>query len=153
MVVLQKHFYWSKLRQDVHKYIGFCTACAIYEPSIKKHGIYNPLPTFDRPWESIYMDYMSSIPSTKHGNYYVFMVIDLFSKMEILAPCKKSITIEATANLFFTHVWVHFGIPQTTISDRDSRFLSTFCSNLWLMMDTKLTKSAAFHPQTDGKQR
>jgi hypothetical protein len=47
------------------------------------------------------MDYMSSLLSTKRGNDCVFAVVDCFSKMEILATCKKSITTEATAKLFF----------------------------------------------------
>jgi len=47
------------------------------------------------------MDYMSGIPSTKRGNDYVFMVADCFSKMAILATCKKIITTEATAKIFF----------------------------------------------------
>lgn len=97
------------------------------------------------------MDYMSGLPTTKHGNDYVFVVVDRFSKMAILTACKKTITIEATAKLFFEQVWIHFGLPQTIISDRDSRFLSTFWSNLWSLLDTKLTKSTAFHPQTDGQ--
>jgi hypothetical protein len=71
--------------------------------------------------------------------------------MEVLTPCKKSIIIEVTAKIFFEHVWVHFGLPRTIISNRDSRFLSTFWSILWSMMDTKLTKLTSFHPQTDGK--
>ena len=97
------------------------------------------------------MDYMSGLPSTKLGNDCVFLVVDRFSKMTILTACKKSITAEATAKLFFERVWVHFGLPQTIISDRDSRFLSTFWSSLWSFMDTKLTKSTSFHPQTDGQ--
>jgi hypothetical protein len=48
-------------------------------------------------------------------------------------------------------VWVHFGIPQTIISYWDSRFLNTFWSSLWSLLDTKLTKSTAFHPQMDGQ--
>jgi hypothetical protein len=56
------------------------------------------------------MDYMSDLPSTKHGNDCVFVVVDRFSKM-ILTACKKSIIVEAMAKLFFEHVWVHFGIP------------------------------------------
>jgi hypothetical protein len=96
------------------------------------------------------MDYMSGLPSTKWGNDYVFLVVDRFSKMAIMLACKKSITSEATAKIFFERVWVHFGIPQTIVSDQDSQFLSTFCSSLWSLLDTKLTKSTAFHPQTDG---
>ena len=42
-----------------------------------------------------------SLPSTKQGNDYVFVVVDLFSNMEILVACKKSITMEATPKLFF----------------------------------------------------
>jgi hypothetical protein len=47
------------------------------------------------------MDYMSGIPSTKRVNDCAFVVVDYFSKMAILAACKKNITIEATAKLFF----------------------------------------------------
>jgi hypothetical protein len=101
VAVLQKHFYWPKLRQDVNKYIRSCTACAIAKLTTKKHGLYTPLPTPNRPWESISMDYMSGLPSTKRGNDCVFVVVDRFSKMVILAACKKNITTEATAKLFF----------------------------------------------------
>jgi hypothetical protein len=92
VVILQKHFYWPKLRQDVNKYIISCTACAISKPTIKKQGLYTPLPTPEKPWESISMDYMSGLPSTKQGNDCVFVVIDRFSKMAILTACKKNIT-------------------------------------------------------------
>jgi hypothetical protein len=44
---------------------------------------------------------MLGLPSTKRGNDFVFVVVDRFSKMAILVACKKSITIEATAKLFF----------------------------------------------------
>jgi hypothetical protein len=83
------------------KYIKSCTACAIAKPTIKKQGLYTPLPTPSRPWESISMDYMSGLPSTKHGNDCVFVVVDRFSKMSIMMACKKNITAEATAKLFF----------------------------------------------------
>jgi len=47
------------------------------------------------------MDYMLDLPYAKHGNNYVFGVVDKFSKMAIMASCKKSITIEAIAKLFY----------------------------------------------------
>jgi hypothetical protein len=94
VVILQKHFYWPKLRQDINKYIISCTSCAISKPTIKKQGLYTPLPTPKRPWESISMDYMSGLPSTKQGNDCVFVVVDQFLKMAILTTCKKSITVD-----------------------------------------------------------
>jgi hypothetical protein len=97
------------------------------------------------------MDYMSCLLSTKQGNDCVFVVVDRFSKMAILVACKKNIIVEATAKLFFEQVWVHFGIPQTIVSDWDNRFLSTFWSIFWSLLDTKLTKSMTFHPQTYGQ--
>ena len=50
------------------------------------------------------MDYMSSLPFTKRGHDYVFVVVDRFSKITILVSCKKSITAEATAKIFFERV-------------------------------------------------
>jgi hypothetical protein len=101
VAVLQKYLYWPNLRQDVKKYIRSCNACAISKPTINKKGLYTPLPTPIRPWESISMDYMLCLPSTKHGNDCVFMVFDRFSKMAIMAACKKNIAIEATTKIFF----------------------------------------------------
>jgi hypothetical protein len=149
VIVLEKHFYWPKIRQNINKYIISCITCAIAKSTTKKKGLDTPIPTPQKPWESISMDYMYGLPSTKKGNDFVFVVIDWFSKMVILIACKKNITMEDTAKLLFKQVWVHFGIPQTIISDRDNRFLNTFWSSLWSLLDTNLTKSTAFHPQTD----
>jgi len=101
MAVLKKYFYWPKLQLDVGQYIRSCTACAITKPNIKKQGMYSPLPTPSQPWESISIDNMSSLPSTKHGNDCVFMVMEIFSKMAILVACKKRITTEETGKPFF----------------------------------------------------
>jgi hypothetical protein len=113
--------------------------------------MYTPLPTLERPWESISMDYMSGLLSTKRGNDCVFVVVDHFSKMGILTACKKGITTEDTTKIFFERVWVDFGIPQTIISYQDSQFLNTLWLSLWSLLDTMLSKSTAFHPHTDGQ--
>jgi hypothetical protein len=47
------------------------------------------------------MNYMLGLLSTKWGSDCVLVVVDRFSKMEILAAWKKSITTEPTAKLFF----------------------------------------------------
>ena len=68
-------------------------------------------------------------------------------------PCKKTFTTEQTANIFFQNVWVHFGFPNSIVSDRDFWFVGNFWSNLWDMMDIKLKKSTTFHPKIDGQTK
>jgi hypothetical protein len=97
------------------------------------------------------MDYMMCLPSTKQGNDCVFVVVDRFSKMAILVAWNKNIIVEATAKLLFERVWVHFGIPQTIVSYQDSQFLWTLWSSLSSLLNTKITKSTTFHPETDGQ--
>ena len=95
------------------------------------------------------MDFRGGLPMTKARHDYLFVVVDGFSKMIVLIPCTKTVTGAGAAKLFFEHVWKHFGLPTSIISDRDSRFLGHFWDSLWGMMDTRLKKSTAFHPQTD----
>ena len=83
--------------------------------------------------------------------FYLYVVVDRFNKMCILIPCNKQITAEQTAKLFFEHVWVHFGLPTSIVSNQDNRFVGKFWSSLWELMDTQLKKSTTFHPQTDGQ--
>eukprot|EP00253_Pinus_taeda_P019058 PITA_19058 len=69
------------------------------------------------------------------------------------AEIKKKVTAKQTPKLFFQHVWVHFGLPTSIVSDQYSRFVGSFWSSLWELMDTKLKKSTTFHPQIDGQTK
>jgi hypothetical protein len=139
------------MKESVTKYLKACVICSTCKPTNRKLGLYSPLPIPSHPWESISMDFVGGLPMSKMGHDYLYVVVDRFSKMCILIPCKKQITTKQTVNLFFQYVLVHFGLPTSIISDRDTRFLGDFWTSLWRMMDTKLKRSTAFHPQTDGR--
>jgi len=69
---------------------------------------------------------VGGLPTTRKGHDYLFVVVDKFSKMCVLMPCKETICRKEATNLFFGKVWVHFGIPRSIILDRDTKFLSAF---------------------------
>ena len=92
------------MKPDVIEYIQACTTCVVAKPTNCKLGLYLPLPTPNKPWHSISMDFMSSLPTTKHGHDYVYVVVDKISKMAILVAYRKAISAEQIAKLFFEHV-------------------------------------------------
>ena len=133
------------------KYVKGCVMCATSKPSNIKLGLYTPLLVPSHPWESVSMDFVGGLPMSRKGHDYLYVGVDRFIKMCILMPCKKKITIDMTTHLFFQNVWVHFGLPTSIIYDRYFQFLGKFLSSLWKLMDTKLKKCIAFHPQIDGQ--
>jgi hypothetical protein len=139
------------MNESVSRYVRGCLLCATRKPSNRKLGLYTPLPVPSRPWESISMDFVGGIPMSRRNHDYLYVVVDRFRKMCILMPCKKQVTAEQMTQMFFQNVWVHFGLPKYIISDRDSRFIGSFWSSLWALMDTKLKKSTTFQPKIDGQ--
>jgi len=133
------------------RYVKGCVMCFVSKPSNRKLGLYIPLPIPSHPWESVSMDFVGGLPLSRKSHNYLYFIIDHFSKMCILMPCKKQITIDKTAYFLFQHVWVHFGFPTSIVLDHDSRFLGEFWTSLWKMMDTKFKRSTKFHAWTDGE--
>jgi hypothetical protein len=134
------------MQEYVALYIRGCILCCTNKSNNKKQSLYHPLPIPTRPWESISMDFLGGLPTMQKGHDYLFVVVDMFKKMCILMPCKKTIKGQEATKLFFEQIWVHFGIPRSIISDRDIGFLSAFWTTLWENTDTKLKRSTTFHP-------
>ena len=55
------------------------------------------------------------------------------------------------ADIFYANIIRYHDIPKSIVSDRDTRFMSSFWKNLWKMTDTTLKFSSPYHPQTNGQ--
>src|SRR3954447_23324498 len=97
------------------------------------------------------MDFITQLPLTKNGHDAIFVVVDKLSKTIKAIPTVTTVTAPKVADLFFQHVFRHFGLPSIIISDHDARFTGKFWQTLWAKLGTKLAMSIAFHPQTDGQ--
>src|SRR4051794_3129915 len=95
------------------------------------------------------MDFITQLPPTKNGHDAIFMVVDKLSKTIKAIPTVTTVTAPEIADLFFQHIFRHFGLPSIIISDCDTCFTGKFWQILWAKLGIKLAILTAFHPQTD----
>lgn len=134
----------------VGKYILRCDTCHWAKLTFHK-GEYKPLPVASHLWEHLSMDFIVALPRTQRGKDAIMVVVDTFSKMAHFVACTKTADAKHIAHLYFTEIVRLHGIPRSIVSDRDSKFRSTFWTSLWHLLGTHLLFSTAYHPQTDGQ--
>ncbi|MBW0468408.1 hypothetical protein O181_008123 [Austropuccinia psidii MF-1] len=97
------------------------------------------------------MDWVTGlVPGGKENFNSCLIIVDTLSKSMRCLPCHKEDKAIDTALLFWNNSIYTCGVPKNIISERDPKFTSEFCTNLYEMLGTKLAVSTTYHPQTDG---
>jgi hypothetical protein len=150
--ILSRSFFWPNMGKDVKEYIGSCSSCIGNKPRTDNPaGLLHSIPPPPRRWQQVTIDLITQLPPTRSGYDAIFVVVDKSSKMIHCIPTTTTVTAPQLAHLFFREIVRLHGIPTSIISDRDPRFTSSFWSELWKRLGTKLAMSTAYHPQTDGQ--
>ncbi|KAL0152686.1 hypothetical protein M9458_052409 [Cirrhinus mrigala] len=122
--LLRNHYWWPQMARDVHRYIRGCSICAINNtPRRLPEGKLVPLSIPQRPWSHIGIDFATDLPASD-GFTTILVVVDRFSKACKLIPLPGLPTAMNTAQLLFSQIFRHFGIPEDIVSDRGPQFTS-----------------------------
>ncbi|KAJ4971910.1 hypothetical protein NE237_005009 [Protea cynaroides] len=149
--LLEAAYYWPQMWDDIEAYVRTCLVCQQDKVEQQQpRGLLEPLPTPERPWESVYMDFISVLP-TSEGCGSIMVVVDRFSKYATFIAAPRDCTVEEAARLFLKNIVKYWGVPRTIISDRDPRFTGKFWTELFKLLGSALHFSTSFHPQTDGQ--
>ena len=121
-----RKYWWPTIRKDVAAYCKQCVNCQTFKvgPAYKHPLTRLPIP--DGPFESVSLDFITSLPMTTAGHDSLLVVVDRFSKFTTLIPTTTTVTAQQVAQLLLQHIVPHYGVPRNFVSDRDPKFCSEF---------------------------
>jgi hypothetical protein len=123
---VRERFSWKGLKEDVIRNIKECTTCqANKDEHTHPVGLLQPFPIPEHKWESISMDFITELPKTQ-GKDCIFVVVDRLTNFSHFFAIATDFNATQVAELFFKEIFRLHGLPKTIVSDRDSRFMSTF---------------------------
>jgi transposase InsO family protein len=143
--------YWPKMYQDVEEYVTTCIECQLNkQPTSKPAGLAHVLPIPERPWESIAIDFAGPL-NDSYGFQNIMIIMDRFSGFILCFPLTANYSARDVANVFMHLFYGRYGLPQSIVSDRDTRFTSKFWQGLQKTVGIELLMSTAFHQSTNGQ--
>ncbi|CCO34382.1 Retrotransposable element Tf2 155 kDa protein type 2 [Rhizoctonia solani AG-1 IB] len=143
------HCYWPAMKFQVNCYVELCEICQRNKGHVQ-HFALKLLSVPAGPWEDVSYDFIVKLPKCR-GNDSILVVVDCFSKMVHLIPCKETATAEDIAQLFLEHMWKLHGTPKQAVSDRGPTYNSKFLGALYKALHIAPSYSPAYHPQSDGQ--
>ena len=89
--------------------------------------------------------------TTIQNRYCLPLIEDLLDHLQGACFFTKMDLTSGYHQVHMHDIWTHFSLPTSIISNKDSRFLSTFWHTLWCLLGFQHRFSTAFHPQTGGQ--
>ena len=154
---ITRNYHISGIRRKVKKVIQNCQECQ--KNKVKRHrpyGLLQPLNPAEGAWESISMDFIVKLPTSKEPGTgqvcdSILVIVDRLTKYAYFIPTKESIQAQDMAYLVLRTLLANHQTPREIVSDRGTLFTSTFWQTLLSKLGAKSKLSTSFHPQTDGQ--
>ena len=128
-------------------------ACLICQKSKVEHqkptGLLTLLDIPKWKWDSISMDFVTSLSNTPNRHDAIWVIVDRLTKSAHFIPINISFPVSQLAEIFIREIVKLHGVPSSIVSDRDPRFTSRFWKSLQEALGSKLSLSSAYYPQTD----
>jgi transposase InsO family protein len=119
-----RNFWWPRMEADIDDYVTTCPVCRRNKAS--RHKRYGPLSALEypeAPWTDIAMDFITALPLSR-GVPQIWVIIDRFTKAAHFFALPTSADSAMLVEVFLKEVWRLHGLPNSVVSDRESKFTS-----------------------------
>ena len=96
------------------------------------------------------MDFIVGLPNTSQSHDSIWVIVDRLTKTAHFILVHTTYTAKKYAEIYLDPIVCLHGVPKTIIYDRGTQFVARFWEQLQASLGTKLIRSSAYHPQSDG---
>jgi transposase InsO family protein len=147
---MRRRFFWPKMAQDVAETVRQCAMCA--KNRIKERARTSFLKLFpaSEPLEYVSMVILCPLPKTQHGNRFLLVITDRFSKLTRTVPL-RTISALAVAKAF-CEAWIFaYGPPCYLLTENGAQFAAKFFLAVCRELGIAKVFTTAYYPQTNGQ--
>jgi hypothetical protein len=149
---LKPLYWWTRMKREVAQYVSECDTCQRIKAShLKSAGTLQHLSIPSWKWDDISMDFIVGLPNTSRHHDSIWVIVDRLMKVAHFLPVHTTDKAQKYAELYIYRIVCLHGLPRTIVSDRGAPFVARFWEQLQESLGTKLIRSSAYHPQTDGQ--
>lgn len=146
---VRSRFYWPGMTNDVKRWCQTCTLCQRRKPGPGVGKSPMDHVTVSGPLDCIAIDIMGPLPVTEHGNQYIMVVSDYFSKWTE-AYALPNHQAQTVADKLVSEFICRFGTPNRIHTDRGSEFESHLFAHMCELLQITKSRTTPYHPQSDG---
>jgi transposase InsO family protein len=147
---MRKQFFWPRMAADIADTVRTCTTCAKNRIKERTHTSFLKLFPASAPLEYVAIDILGPLPKTGHGNRFLLVMTDRFSKLTRTVPLRTT-TALVCARAFCDH-WVYsYGAPRHVLTGNGPQFTAKFFLAVCRELGVAKVFTTAYHPQTNGQ--
>ena len=143
-------FWWPLIRADINLWCRQCEPCQFRKTLTGRRKVPLQQSPVGAPMERIGIDILSLPTETEDGNVCILVVSDYFTKWTQAIPLPDH-TALTVADALVVEVFLKFGTPRLIHSDQGAEFQSELIRELCRILEIKQTRTAPYHPQSDGQ--
>jgi transposase InsO family protein len=97
------------------------------------------------------MDFIVGLPNTSRRHDLIWVIMDRLTKVTHFLPVHTTDKAQKYAEMYIDRIVCLHRLPRTIVSDRGAPFVARFLEQLQESLGTKLIRSSAYLPQTEGQ--
>lgn len=147
---VEERLWWPGYREDIKSFILGCPVCSRSKnPTKTAVAELHPIKT-SRPNQVVATDIMGPLTTTKSGNQYILVIIDLYTKWVEIAAIKDQTS--RTTIAIIKNEWIsRYGTPERLLTDNGSNYISHTFEKFCREMGIQHVTSSPYHAPGNGQ--